>query len=232
MARDIKRGNGGGNPWNGNGGGSRPEVGELDSAAVRFVEEYLKCLHGPRAAQAAGSEVPFADSNRWLSDPRVQELISLRWREVSRSQSVTPEHVLGAVANVAFANVADLLDDEGRFREIKDLPRHVSAAIKSFKRKRRYVENAAGLPVVEQVDEVSLWSATEAQVTLMKYLGMFEKDNRQRGLDAEGWKLLLGALFDALPAGLVHQVMDRLRGTLKGAGQVVDIKALEGPGEA
>jgi len=63
--------------------------------------------------------------------------------------------------------------------------------------------------------EITLWDKTGAQNSLMKHLGLFEKDNRQKGLDAEGWKALLGALFESLPAGMVAQVMDGLRSRLK-----------------
>lgn len=205
MSREIVRN--GGTPWStGNGNQLTPEMEE-------FVEEYLKCLNGPQAAKRAGSRYPFADSKRWLDDDRVKERLERRWMEVSRSREITPEHVLEEVANLAFSNIQDLYTEEGHPVPLYKLPRHVAASIRGIK--RRVLFDREGTPTGETLEEIQLWDKSGPQNTLMKYLGLFEKDNRQKGLDAEGWKALLGALFESLPAGMVAQVMDGLRSRLK-----------------
>lgn len=207
MSREIVRN--GGTPWsNGNG---NPLTQQMEN----FCEEYLKCLNGPQAAKRVGSDYPFADSKRWLDDDRVKERLERRWSEISRSREITPEHVLGEMANLAFSNVQDLYDGTGKMVPIHRLPRYVAAAIRSVKHRTLFGGRGEDREEIGTETEVMLWDKMGAQNSLMKHLGLFEKDNKQRGLDAEGWKALLGALFESLPAGMVAQVMDGLRSRLK-----------------
>lgn len=75
-----------------------------------FVEEYLKCWNGTKAARRAGYAHPSVQASRLLRNVKVQEVISKRLTE----KSMSADEVLIRLADMArgdIRNVVDLRDD-------------------------------------------------------------------------------------------------------------------------
>ena len=76
---------------------------------------------------------------------------------------------------VAFSNVGDLFDADGKLISVQHLPPHVQAAISSLK--------VRATPDDETVVEARLWDKVGALTVMARHLGLFERDNTQQRPD-------------------------------------------------
>jgi hypothetical protein len=76
---------------------------------------------------------------------------------------------------VAFSNVGDLFDADGKLIPVQHLPPHVQAAISSLK--------VRATPDDETVVEARLWDKVGALTVMARHLGLFERDNTQQRPD-------------------------------------------------
>lgn len=81
----------------------------LTDKQKRFCEEYLIDLNATQAAIRAGYSPKTAEqtASRLLRNVKVQEYISKRQKELSRSTEITQERVIKELALIAFSNNAD-----------------------------------------------------------------------------------------------------------------------------
>lgn len=81
----------------------------LTDKQKRFCEEYLIDLNATQAAIRAGYSPKTAEqtASRLLRNVKVQEYISKRQKELSRSTQITQERVIKELALIAFSNNAD-----------------------------------------------------------------------------------------------------------------------------
>lgn len=81
----------------------------LTDKQKRFCEEYLIDLNATQAAIRAGYSSKTAEqtASRLLRNVKVQEYISKRQKELSRSTEITQERVIKELALIAFSNNAD-----------------------------------------------------------------------------------------------------------------------------
>lgn len=90
----------------------------------RFCEEYIKDLNATQAAERAGSKAKKSDQAgyEFLRNPEVQAEIERLKRERSRETKIDANWLLTRLAAEAEADVADLYDDAGHLKEVKDWP--------------------------------------------------------------------------------------------------------------
>ncbi|MBM3335390.1 terminase small subunit [Candidatus Sumerlaeota bacterium] len=92
----------------------------------RFIDEYLVDLNATRAYRAAGyagdDNVCAVEGHRLLSDPKIGEAIAAAKAERSERTRIDADWVLTRLAAEAEADMAELYDDDGRVRPIKDWP--------------------------------------------------------------------------------------------------------------
>ena len=132
-----------------------------------------------RAAKAAGCKNPSQDANRMLKSPVVQAALGKAIRERAEKFEIKGEHVLKELAAISSVNPQDLVDEEGNVIPLHELPRHVAAAIKSFKTVEREVAGEGGEMTTVKGCEVVFHDKLNALEMLAKHLGLFEKDNAQ-----------------------------------------------------
>lgn len=158
----------------------------LNQRQRRFAIEYAYTGRSSASAIKAGYDANSADvtAARLLGDERVQALIAEHTDHIQRASEITAERVLSEVRAMAMVNLADLMDDEGNLRPLRSLPRHVSAAITGLKvtiKHRPGHKQRADEPMeVERIHDIKL-AKDGALDKLMKHLGLYEKDNKQRG---------------------------------------------------
>lgn len=78
-----------------------------------------------RASQAATS------ASEWMAQPLIRKEIDRRTKEMLARYAHTAEKVLHELALIAFANLNDLYDEQGRLLAPHDTPREVAAALKA-----------------------------------------------------------------------------------------------------
>jgi hypothetical protein len=79
---------------------------------------------------------------------------------------------LGAVA---FSDIGELFDADGKLLPLPRLPPHVRAAISSVKVRRT--------PEKDEIVEVRLWDKVGALTVMARHLGLFERNNVEQQSD-------------------------------------------------
>lgn len=89
-----------------------------------FVDAYVRTGSGSDAAIAAGYSSKGADStaSRFKANPEVAAAIAERQQEAIERAGVRPAQVLLGIAELAYANLTMLRNEEGNPRHFKDLP--------------------------------------------------------------------------------------------------------------
>lgn len=174
-------------------------MSKLNDREDLFCLEYLIDLNGKQAAIRAGYSEKSATSkaSQLLTKVNVQDRIQQLQKNTQKRTEVTTDKVIKELANIGFSNIADVLDvsitassdsltgEESEEellnalagsnnwvtlkdgKDLKDLPRNVSSLISEIK------QTKDGL-------SIKLYDKLNAIDKLMKHLGMFEKDNKQK----------------------------------------------------
>lgn len=97
----------------------------LNAKQERFCQEYLKDLNATQAAIRAGYSQDTARSigSEHLTKPDIQAEIDRLKSERSRETKIDAAWLLKRFADEAEADVADLYDDDGRLKPVKDWPK-------------------------------------------------------------------------------------------------------------
>lgn len=96
----------------------------LNSKQQRFVEEYLIDLNATQAAIRAGysAKTAYSQGERLLSHVEVAAGILEAKRARSERTNVNADWLLDRLADESVADIADLYDEIGRVRPVKDWP--------------------------------------------------------------------------------------------------------------
>lgn len=189
---------------------SRPEK-PLTQKQEEFCLAYMKNGGNASAAYRTVFDTSnWADKSVWerasvmLLRPDVASRIAVLREAAATIAEVSEAQVIAETANLALSDIGDLFDAKGQLIPLAELPRSVRAAIASVKIVERKTEIGAtpdGKTVTRVfVSEVKLWDKNSALEKLMKHMGSFEKDNRQRA-----------GIFDKLAKGEVELIVARLK---------------------
>ena len=180
---------------------------------MRFAMYYIETLNKRESAIRAGYSPKDADQRAWrlVRRPRVRALIERLQERFSRDMRIETEQVLREYANVGFVNVADFIDSEGRI-DLSKVGREQLAAVSSIETET-YVDGKG--EDAQEVKRVKLrfHSKTDALEALSKHLGLFERDNLQRQVQAQivifaNNPVAAGAVVAASDVGAEHDVID------------------------
>ena len=149
-----------------------PKRKNLTAKQERFAAELIKNGgNATKAAVDAGYSQKSASEQGYenLRNPQIQERI----RRAKERAGITPEIVSGVVAQQLLGDVADLLDDEGRFNYELAKKRGVTSQIRKMRIKERELFDSDGDKVgIETTYDLELYSAQEAAKILVGTLGM------------------------------------------------------------
>lgn len=164
----------------------------------RFCEEYLVDLNATQAAIRAGykEKNAYIIGHENLRKPKISEYLSREREELSQKTKVTQERIIDELASIAFAKITDyakiidkpiqitkngtielLRDESGKVINVQDieftltdkLTDEQKRSISSLKRTRSGIE-------------LRTHNKLEALKLLGEYLGMFEKDDNEKGV--------------------------------------------------
>lgn len=143
-------------------------MAKLTEKQQRFVDEYLIDLNATQAAIRAGYSAKTADVQgaRMLGIVKVQQDISEKMAERSKRTGVNQDRVVTELAKVAFLNIGDVVDDQGKIKD--DASEEDLACIESIKYKK-----SEGDSVTSVEREVKVASKLKALELLGKHLGMW-----------------------------------------------------------
>lgn len=174
----------------------------LTNKQARFVEEYLRDFNATQAAIRVGysEKTAYSQGSRLLKNVEVAEVI--------KSKIMTADEVLSRTADMARADLADLMDITPSGFVIKLMSKDENGdevinpntkLIKKIKQKVTTIlgkkESDDDKEIIET--EIELYNAQEALVTLGKYHKLFTDRTELTG--AEGGQVVLKVVYDKKP---------------------------------
>ncbi len=159
----------------------------LTAKQLRFIEEYQVDLNATQAAIRSGYSRRRAGEIGYqlLQKTTVQQAIAVKRKELSQQLGLKSEQIVRQAACIAFSDLRKLFDESGALKHIEEVDKDTASAIASIE-----VVEARGMPadgthVPRYTKRVRFWDKNAALEKLMKYLGLFKEDNKQKG-DAVG----------------------------------------------
>lgn len=172
------------------------------SAAHRrklFVDAYL--VNGRNATQAAitagySQRTARAQGCKLLTHADVVKSVANATAKIEAISSLSVERTLQEVARVAYFDPRTLFRPDGTLKSPDEWDDDTAAAIAQIETDEHF-EGAAGEGKERKVLSISskklkIWDKNTALEKAMRHLGLYEKDNRQRGADLALQVVLMG----------------------------------------
>lgn len=118
-------------------------------------------------------------ASRLLANVNIARRIAEHRDFAARSAGIEEARVIAEVADIALSDPYELFDEDHNLRQIRDMPRHVRACIASVEVETRTSGKGDDRETI-RTHKVKLWNKNDAANMLMKHLGSYEKDNRQK----------------------------------------------------
>lgn len=151
---------------------------KLTDKEARFCDEYLIDLNATQAAIRAGYSEKSAGviGFETLKKPKVQERIQALQKNIAERNGVTQDRIIKELARIAFVDIASMFQDDGTLKPMSELTEEQTRAIGSIKE----FSYTYGDGSEKATKEFKLNDKLSAIEKLMKHLGMFDEDNRQK----------------------------------------------------
>lgn len=148
----------------------------------KFCQEYVMYGNKSRAYRVAynaenmSSEAIGVEAVNLCKNPKVALRIEEIQKDLTERFKTDLDETVRGVFNIANFDIAELYDEDGSFKSIHDIPKHVRTAIAGVK---TYEEKVDGSTVGVNKD-VRIINKLDALEKLIKYFGGYEKDNAQK----------------------------------------------------
>jgi phage terminase small subunit len=110
--------------------------------------------------------------------PQVKAKAQERIREYV-AQMVDPDRVLQEAARMAFSDLRQAFDENGKLKATKDWPDELAAAVAATKSRRVNLDSADGHTDV--VTELKVWDKPKNVELLAKHLGLLKETHQHQG---------------------------------------------------
>lgn len=144
----------------------------------RFCEEYVVDLNGTQAAIRAGYSEKTAQeqASQNLSKLIIQNRVSELKKEISDRNKITVDECVSILADLARFDLNKIYNDDGSIKPISEIPERERKAIEAFETDETKLDGMK----IGDVRKLKMTSRRAAVIELMKYLGGYEKDNKQK----------------------------------------------------
>lgn len=155
----------------------------LTGKESKFCREYLVDYNGTRAAIAAGYSKKTAREIAYenLTKPHIKEELRLLQTELMKSAGLTAEMVVNELKALAYWNIQDFIDQDNAIKDLTTLPLGTTIPVSGIKSTVKSYFDALGHLVKEVTTEIKLTEKRGSLGDLGRHLGVFEKDNNQKG---------------------------------------------------
>lgn len=150
----------------------------MNDKQKRFCEEYVVTLNGAQSAINAGYSEKTARQKAYelLSQDDIQKRIQELQKEVSDRNKITVDECVSLLASMARFDIADLYDTAGNLKPIHDIPKDTRLVIESIDTDEITAEGAK----IGEVKKLKLSNRRANIIELMKHLGGYNEDNKQK----------------------------------------------------
>lgn len=164
---------------------ARVKAGTSRAAAAErrndFAREYIRNgRNGTRAAITAGFAPKNADvqAAQLLTDPRVRELIDEMTASAAQISGLSLERTLQEVARLAYADPRRMFRPDGTLIPVHEMDDDVAATVASIEHETKLAGDDGD---IIRLAKLKTWDKNAALEKAMKHLGLYERDNAQRG---------------------------------------------------
>ena len=132
-------------------------------------------LHHPITIQQAALEAGYGKANvsvvasQVLARPRVKEELKRLRSETMAKINLTPDRTIQEIACLAHSNIVDFFEQDGTLKNVRELPRHITAAIKEVEVSMSL--DSMGKPAV--IQKIKLYDKTKPLEMLGSYFKIF-----------------------------------------------------------
>ncbi|MBD0822624.1 terminase small subunit [Aestuariibaculum marinum] len=146
-----------------------------------FCQEYVVDYNATQAAIRSGYSERTARSQgqRLLTKADISARIEELKEEIKERNKITIDECVQMLTAMARFDVADLYNEDGSLKAMKDIPKEARLVIEGFESDEIKIEDA----VIGVSRKVKLSSRRSNIIELMKHLGGYEKDNNQKKTD-------------------------------------------------
>lgn len=162
---------------------------KLTDKQKRFCEEYIIDNNAKQAAIRSGFSAKTAEKQgpQLLEKTWVRNYIRQLQRKLRKKSEISAERVLAEYAKIAFSDIREIFDENGCIKDVNDMPEAVSGVISEIRTTSFKTKN--GDDIIKT--SYKLHSKVSALEALSKHLGLFEKDNKQKGESQQPTILIL-----------------------------------------
>lgn len=154
--------------------------GKLTDQQRKFIDTYIADpdMNATRCYLAIypntkKEETAAVCASQLLRKPKVKEYLDKKRAALAKKFNISQERVLEEYAKLAFYNVQDMFDDEGRLENISTLDRDVAAAITGIDVQDVYEYNGDEKVYIGYVKKIKLSDKKGALDSVARHLGMF-----------------------------------------------------------
>ena len=161
----------------------------------RFIDGYL--ANGHNATQAAitagfSPKTACAQGQRLLRKVEVSGEIARAAEQAAQDLGLERERTLEEIAHISFFDPRKLFNSDGTLKSPDEWDAETAAAVASFETVEKSSGCNAGDRPKSRVTKIKLWDKNAALEKAMKHLGLYEKDNAQRGPELSLQVVLVG----------------------------------------
>ena len=160
-------------------------MNKLTDRQEKFCNEYLIDLNATQAAIRSGYSKKTAQEigSQNLSKVLIQERLKELKEQLKKDTDVTAEIVINEFRKIALSSIAHLHNSWISLVDFQDLTDDQKATIESIQtRTRTIMEPGTDHPIVIEEVKIKLYDKQRALENLGKYLGLYEEDNKQKGI--------------------------------------------------
>lgn len=160
----------------------------LTDKQERFCQEYVIDSNGTQAAIRAGysPDTAMEQASRLLRNVKVSERVDQLREEIKKRNQITVDELVTRLANIARFDIKELYDEEGTLKLPADIEPEHREAILGIDSEEKVIGKKDGedgydsVKAIVATRKVKIMNKLDAIEKLMKHLGGYEKDNRQK----------------------------------------------------
>lgn len=162
----------------------------LTDKQVRFVAEYLIDLNATQAAVRAGysAKTAMQQGSRLLMNAEIAEAVAAGKSRQLHAADLSAARVLEEMRRLAFFDIAEIFDEKGNLRPIRDIPVEARAAIAGIEVVRANLNAADGKRDEDYLHKVKVVQKDRALEMLAKHFGLLAEKVEHSGALEISWK--------------------------------------------
>lgn len=146
----------------------------IDPRLVKFIHSYMECRHIREAEKLAGLSV--GQGKRILNKSDVQACMLKINEELGDQAAIDASAIIARTKEIVDFDIADIFTEDGRVKDIKDMPPAASRVIKKMVVREVYEKDENGIDVFSgYIKTIEFWDKMKGIELLGSQVDLFNK---------------------------------------------------------